>query len=192
MEIGHHLLSLQSNYHSTWHPFYSPLLALALHNHSKWSVACLFLLNSKANTLYIWFHHYARKDAGWRMFDHKKNTVVAGCFIVVVSCFCWPFSFFVIFFITCNFCKLFFYCSRFTVCYFFTTWNFYKLFFIVDKGQGYYFIIFIHCLRGVSAPIHMICALRSQCAGLGAVWPLKTHRSAGLFLLTFFIFYYFF
>jgi hypothetical protein len=48
-------------------------------------------------------------------------------------------------------------------------------------------------------PIHMICALRSQCAGLGAVWPLKPHRSAGLFkcsaglfLLTFFTFCYFF
>jgi hypothetical protein len=26
---------------------------LALHNHSKWLVACLFLLNSKANTLLI-------------------------------------------------------------------------------------------------------------------------------------------
>jgi len=47
-------------------------------------------------------------------------------------------------------------------------------------------------------PIHMICALRSQCAGLGAVWPPKTNhsaglfvRSAGLFLLTFFTFCYF-
>ncbi len=54
--------------------------------------------------LYIWFDHYARKDAGWRLFDHKKDTVVA-------SCFCWPFSLFVTFvtfFTACNFCKLFF------------------------------------------------------------------------------------
>jgi hypothetical protein len=47
-------------------------------------------------------------------------------------------------------------------------------------------------------PIHMIYALRSQCAGLGVVWPPKTDRSAGLFvrsaglfLLTFFTFCYF-
>ncbi len=51
--------------------------------------------------LYIWSDHYARKDADLRLFDHKKDTVVAGCF-------CWPFSFFVIFFTTCNFCKLLF------------------------------------------------------------------------------------
>ncbi len=53
VQIGHHLLSLQSNYHSTWHPLCSPLSALALHNHSKWSDACLFLLKSKANTLLV-------------------------------------------------------------------------------------------------------------------------------------------
>jgi hypothetical protein len=41
-------------------------------------------------------------------------------------------------------------------------------------------------------PIHMIYALHSQCAGLGAVWPPKRERGAGLFLLTFFTFCYFF
>jgi hypothetical protein len=44
----------------------------------------------------------------------------------------------------------------------------------------------------VSRPIHMICALCSQCPGLGVVWPPKTHRNAGLFSLTFFTFCYFF
>ncbi len=50
---------------------------------------------------------------------------------------------------------------------------------------------------GVVVFIHMICALCSQCVGLGAVWPLKTYcsaglfsHSAGLFLLTFFTFCY--
>jgi hypothetical protein len=50
-----------------------------------------------------------------------------------------------------------------------------------------------------SSPIHMIWALHLSGHGLGAVWPLKTHynaglfeHSAGLFLLTFFIFCYFF
>ncbi len=62
------------------------------------------------------------------------------------------FSFFVIFFTfftICNCCKLFFYCSRFTICYFllrfFIACNFHKLFCIVQKGQGivllYLFIV---------------------------------------------------
>ncbi len=58
---------------------------------------------------------------------------------------------FVTFFTTCNFCKLFFYCSRFTVCYFllfFTACNFYKLLFTVEKGMGNCFIIFIHYSGG--------------------------------------------
>ncbi len=59
---------------------------------------------------------------------------------------------FVTFCYYCTFCKLFFYCSRFTVCYFFTTCNFHKLLFTVEKGQGYYYIIFIHCLKGAGAP----------------------------------------
>ncbi len=52
------------------------------------------------------------------------------------------------------------------------------------------------CLKW--APIHMISALRSQCAGQGAVGPPKRdcsaglfERSAGLYLLTFFTFCYF-
>jgi hypothetical protein len=53
VQIGHHLLSLQFNYHSTWHPLCSPLSPSALHNHSKWSNARLFLLNSKVNTLLV-------------------------------------------------------------------------------------------------------------------------------------------
>jgi hypothetical protein len=54
------------------------------------------------NFLYIWSAHYARSARGWGLFDHQKQIVVRGYF-------CWPFSFFVIFFTACNFCKLFFY-----------------------------------------------------------------------------------
>jgi hypothetical protein len=28
---------------------------------------------SDCGKLYIWFHHYIRKDVGWRLFDHKKT-----------------------------------------------------------------------------------------------------------------------
>jgi len=63
---------------------------------------------------------------------------------------------FVTFFITCNFCKLLFYCSRFIVYYFlllfFTACNFHKLLFTVEKGQGNCFIIFIHCSGGRGVP----------------------------------------
>ncbi len=59
--------------------------------------------------LHIWSDHYARKDAGWRLFDHKKDIVVADCFPLWQAVFL-IFSFFVIlftFFTACNFCKLF-------------------------------------------------------------------------------------
>ncbi len=39
-----------------------------------------------------------------------------------------------------------------TFCYFFIACNFHKLLFTVEKGQGYYFIISIHCLGGASVP----------------------------------------
>jgi hypothetical protein len=75
--------------------------------------------------LYIWSGHYARKDAGWRLFDHKKSPVVAGCFLVVAGCFCWPFSLFVTFF---------------------TARNFYKLLFTVERGKVCYFLLLFYCL----------------------------------------------
>jgi hypothetical protein len=36
--------------------------------------------------------------------------------------------------------------------YFFTACNFHKLFFTIERGQGNYFIIFIHCSGGGGAP----------------------------------------
>ncbi len=35
---------------------------------------------------------------------------------------------------------------------FFTDYNFHKLLFTVERGQGNYFIIFIHCSGGGGAP----------------------------------------
>ncbi len=111
-----------------------------------------FTIEGEGGILYIWSAHYACSARGWGLFDHQKQSVVRGCF-------CWPFSLFVTFcyfFYYCNFCKLFFYYSRFTVCYFFitffTTCNFHKLLFTVEKGNGNYFIVFIHCLGGGGAP----------------------------------------
>ncbi len=109
-----------------------------------------------AQTLYIWSARYARSAWGWGLFDHQKQTVVRGCLPVVRGCFCWPFSLFVTFFTACNFCKLFFYYWRFTVCYFFllffTVCNFHKLLFTLERGEGNCCIIFIHCSRGGGPP----------------------------------------
>jgi hypothetical protein len=93
-------------------------------------------------TLYIWSDHYARKGAGWRLFDHKKGPVVAGFF-------CWPFFIFLLLFVTsfiaCNFCKLLFIVEGSLFVTFFIACNFHKLVFTVERGKGNYFIIFIHC-----------------------------------------------
>jgi hypothetical protein len=99
--------------------------------------------------LYIWSDHYTRKDAGWKLFDHKKDIVVIDSFPVVAGCFCWPFSFFVIFFIACNFCKLFFTVeSSLFVCYFFTAYNFHKLLFHYWEGPGELFTYIYSLFRG--------------------------------------------
>jgi len=106
-----------------------------------------------------------------------------------------------IFFIFCYFLLLFLLLVTF--------WNYFLLskvqclllfvtFFTVENDQGNHLLMFLHCLGGGGVPIHMICALRSQCAGLGVVWSPKTYcsaglfsRSVGLFLLAFFTFCYF-
>jgi len=79
---------------------------------------------------------------------------------------------FVTFFTARNFYKLLFPTERGKVCYFcyfFTVCNFHKLLFTVEKGQGNCFISYIHCSGGRGVPIHMICTLRSQCAGLRVI-----------------------
>jgi hypothetical protein len=78
--------------------------------------------------LHICSRHYAHKVAGWRLFDHKKPYCNAKLFESSGKLF---------------FSKLFF-----TFCYFFTACNFHKLFFTVEKGQGYYFIIFTSLFKG--------------------------------------------
>jgi hypothetical protein len=75
-------------------------------------------------SLYIWSGHYARKVAGWRLFDHQKHSVMPGCLSVM------PGFFLLIFFNFCYFLLLFF-----TAC------NFYKLFFIVE---GSLFVTFFY------------------------------------------------
>ncbi len=93
-------------------------------------------------SLYIWSGHYAHKDAGWRLCDHKKGPVVAGCFLVVAGCFCWPFSLFVTFLLLVTFISYFLLLKgvKFvTFCYFFTTCNFHKLFFTGPGGPGFIF-----------------------------------------------------
>jgi len=47
------------------------------------------LLASTRQNIYIWSCHCIHKDVGWRLFDHKKPIVVASCFNVVASYFCW-------------------------------------------------------------------------------------------------------
>jgi hypothetical protein len=91
--------------------------------------------------LYIWFHHYARKDAGWRLFDHKKDTIVAGYF-------CWPFSFFVIFLLLVTFVNYFFTIQGSLFVIFFSAYNFHKLLFTVEKGQVSYFMGLVWLFRG--------------------------------------------
>jgi hypothetical protein len=46
--------------------------------HDRWCV------NREHFFLYIWSHHYVRKDVGWGLFDHQKPTLVG-------DCFCWLF-----------------------------------------------------------------------------------------------------
>jgi hypothetical protein len=75
--------------------------------------------------LYIWSDHYAHKDVGWRLFDHKKNIVVAGCSPAVAGCFCWPFSLFV------------------TFCYFFLLLVTFVNYFLLLKVQC---LLFFYCL----------------------------------------------
>jgi hypothetical protein len=85
-------------------------------------------------SLYIWSGHYTCNAEGWRLFDHQKPSVMRGCFSVIWGCFCWLFSFFVIFFIA---------------------YNFRKLLFIIEKGQLNCFILFIDYWRGGGVPIHI-------------------------------------
>jgi hypothetical protein len=139
--------------------------------------------------LYIWSGHYARKVAGWRLFDHQKHSVMPSCLSVMPG-----FFFFLTFFTFCYFLLLFLllvtfinyflllkvHCLLLFVIYF-TACNFHKLRFTIERGQGNWFIIFMHCLGGGGVPIHMIRALRSRCLRLEALWPPKIHSGAEAF-----------
>jgi hypothetical protein len=101
--VVHKVVHSFSIVHKDWlYPFQTPCCAF-------WHISA---------SLYIWSGHYARKDAGWRLFDPKKGCVVAGCSPVVAGCICWPFSLFVTFFTARKFWKLLFTVERGEVCYF--------------------------------------------------------------------------